>query len=70
MSLSNRVSEDLRILMPKIEIQVAQRSSKIPFIDMGTAENWLIREEIMKFSVRAIAEEMTVEVGNSDCVQG
>ena len=56
--------------MPKIEIQVAQRSSKIPFIDMGTAENWLIREEIMKFSVRAIAEEMTVEVGNSDCVQG
>ncbi|CAI6337018.1 unnamed protein product [Periconia digitata] len=61
MALSNRVSEDLRVLMPKIAVQVAQRSSKIPLIDMGTAENWLIREEVIQFCIHSVKETISPE---------
>jgi hypothetical protein len=49
MSISARVNENLKVLMPKIRQQVAQRTSSVPFIDLGTAENWLIRDEIAVF---------------------
>lgn len=66
MSLSKRVAEDLRTLMPKIAIQVEQRTCNTPSIDMGTAENWLIREEVIQFSVEAIRDHIKPEVHHSD----
>lgn len=62
MALSERISGDLGELMPKIAVQVAQRSSKIPFIDMGTAENWLIRDEVMEVCVRSVRDQISAEV--------
>jgi len=62
MSLSDRVSELVKELMPKIAVQIAQRSSAEPFIDMGTAENWLIREEVIRFFYYSIRNHISVEV--------
>lgn len=64
MALSDRMRGTVESVMPKIIIQVTQRSSINPPIDFGTAENWLIRKELVDFFKQSIAEELVEQVGS------
>ncbi|KAH9864491.1 hypothetical protein J1614_010425 [Plenodomus biglobosus] len=58
MALSNRMRGTIESIMPKILTQITQRSSSNPPIDFGTAENWLIRKELVDFFKDNIATEL------------
>ncbi|KAK8157459.1 pyridoxal phosphate-dependent transferase [Phyllosticta citrichinensis] len=58
MALSERMRGTVESIMPKIATQVAQRSSSNPPIDFGTAENWLIRSELVDFFKDAISKRL------------
>ncbi|KAK7516254.1 pyridoxal phosphate-dependent transferase [Phyllosticta citriasiana] len=62
MALSERMNGTVESVMPKIAIQVAQRSSSNPPIDFGTAENWLIRSELVDFFKDAISKRLNKQV--------
>ena len=62
MSLSHRMKENVEIIMPKIASQVAQRSSNSPPIDLGTAENWLIRTELVGLFAKSISKALAEQV--------
>ena len=65
MALSDRMRSTVESVMPKIATQVAQRSSSNPPIDFGTAENWLIRPELVEFFKNRISQELVEQVGNN-----
>ncbi|KAK7530980.1 pyridoxal phosphate-dependent transferase [Phyllosticta citribraziliensis] len=58
MALSERMRGTVESVMPKIATQVAQRSSSNPPIDFSTAENWLIRPELVEFFKDAIGKRL------------
>ncbi|OJJ45953.1 hypothetical protein ASPZODRAFT_26546 [Penicilliopsis zonata CBS 506.65] len=58
--LSNRMQKNVDSFMPKIAVQVAQRSADVPPIDLGTAENRLIRHEMVEIIKQAIQDNLTV----------
>ncbi|KAF1362624.1 PLP-dependent transferase [Lizonia empirigonia] len=59
MALSDRMRSTVESIMPKIATQVAQRSSSNPPIDFSTAENWLIRSELVEFFKDTLARDLT-----------
>ncbi|OJD30970.1 1-aminocyclopropane-1-carboxylate synthase [Diplodia corticola] len=58
MALSERMRDTVESIVPKIATQVAQRSSSNPPVDLGTAENWLIRSELVDFFKDAISKNL------------
>jgi len=62
MALSKRMQGTVESVMPKILTQVTQRSSSNPPIDFGTAENWLIRKELVVFFRDSIAKDLVEQV--------
>ena len=54
-AMSARGWSNVSAIMPKISAQVAERSRPDnPNIDLATAENWLIRNEIIEICKEAI----------------
>ena len=61
--MSSRGSANVDEIMPKITATVAERSKpQTSNIDLSTAENWLIRPEVIEICKVAIAENLCPEV--------
>jgi spore cortex formation protein SpoVR/YcgB (stage V sporulation) len=61
--MSRRGYSNVEAIMPKISAQVAERTKKINFhIDLSTAENCLIRPEIVQIYKTAIQEDLCSSV--------
>lgn len=61
--LSTRSSTMVQAIMPKISAAVAERTRlENPNIDLSTAENWLMREDLLKICKDAIAKELGSKV--------
>jgi hypothetical protein len=61
--LSTRMRSSVAALLPKIAASIAERTSIGPAkIDLATAENWLLRPELITLCNDAIAQKLTEEV--------
>lgn len=61
--LSSRMTNIIAAVLPQIAVTVAERSSSgPPKIDLATAENWLVRRELVSIYKEAFATEANVEV--------
>ena len=50
-------------VLPRIAVTVAERSSaQLPKIDLATAENWLVRDELVGIYKEAFARDVTEDV--------
>ena len=63
--LSSRMESIIATVLPRIAVTVAERSSAgRPKIDLSTAENWLVRRELLGIFKEAFAQDVNVEVIN------
>lgn len=54
-----RMNTVIAAVMPKIAVTVANRTSTAtPRIDLATAENWLVHEELVTLFMEAIAKNL------------
>ena len=61
--LSSRMESIIATVLPRIAVTVAERSSAgPPKIDLSTAENWLVRRELLGICKEAFAQDVNVEV--------
>lgn len=61
--MSKRGFSNVEAIMPKIRAQVAERTKTTNFnIDLSTAENCLIRPEVMEIYKKAIQEGLSSSV--------
>ena len=61
--LSKRGWSNVEAIMPKIKGALEQRSMpKNPNIDLSTAENWLVRPELIQLSKNAISTDLQAVV--------
>ena len=61
--VSTRMSTVIAAVMPKIAVTVANRtSSATPNIDLATAENWLVRDELVTLFMEAVAKNLDPKV--------
>lgn len=69
MALSSRGRNNVDNLMPKIAAMVAikteQRST--PVVDLGTAENWLMRQELVALFKTKLFERLCDDVSHPSC---
>lgn len=57
--VSTRMSTVIAAVMPKIAVTVANRTSTAtPRIDLATAENWLVRDELVTLFMEAVAKDL------------
>lgn len=64
MGLSTRGAGNVDAVLPKISAAVEERAKKSnKNIDMGTSENWLIRQELIALCKDAIQEGLAEKVG-------
>ncbi|KAI1934458.1 hypothetical protein LOZ66_005926 [Ophidiomyces ophidiicola] len=62
--LSQRSSGVVQTIMPKISAAVAERTRlENPNIDLSTAENWLLREELIEICKNGVVEGLAPKVG-------
>ncbi|KAK4086358.1 hypothetical protein Purlil1_9204 [Purpureocillium lilacinum] len=57
--LSSRMQKTASAILPKIAATIAERTSAVRKIDLATAENWLLRPEIVEICKNAIQENLT-----------
>ena len=63
-ALSVRMRSSVDFVLPKIAASIAERTSTGPAkIDLATAENWLLRPELIALCNDAMAQKLTEEVG-------
>jgi hypothetical protein len=68
-AFSDRGRSNIEAIMPKIKAAVEERESKMSSkIDLSTAENWLIRPELMELCKEAINEDLTAAVRRIACI--
>ena len=61
--MSKRGKANVDAIIPKIKAAVADRSKPATSnIDLSTAENWLIRPELIEICKSAISENLQAEV--------
>ena len=61
--ISQRGWSNVAMIMPKIRGAVAERANKTSSnIDLSTAENWLIREEVLEICRTAIQDNLKPKV--------
>ena len=61
--LSSRMTGIVAAVLPRIAVTVAERSSaQLPKIDLATAENWLVRDELVGIYKEAFARDVTEDV--------
>jgi hypothetical protein len=66
-NLSQRGWGNVEAIMPKIKGAVSERTSKITNnIDLSTAENWLLRTELVEICKHAVAEKLESKVRRRD----
>lgn len=63
--LSSRMQKMASAILPKIAATIAERTSAVRKIDLATAENWLLRPEIVEICKNAIQENLTEAVSTS-----
>lgn len=64
--LSTRMSKSVASMLPHIAATIAERTSKGPAkIDLATAENWLLRPELLEICKDAIAQNLTADVSKA-----
>lgn len=67
--LSQRSKAVVNDIMPKISAAVADRTRvDNPNIDLSTAENWLLRDELIEICKEAVSKDMTTKVCSLLCV--
>lgn len=52
-------------ILPKIAATIAERTSATRKIDLSTAENWLIRPEVVEIYKSALQKNLTASVRTS-----
>lgn len=63
MGLSLRGADNVAAILPRISLAVEERAKKDnTTIDLGTAENWLIRDELINLCREAIPEGLVAKV--------
>ena len=63
--VSARMSAIIAAVMPKIAVTVANiTSTATPKIDLATAENWLVRDELVTLFMEAVAKNLDFKVIN------
>jgi len=61
--LSRRMNKSVASMLPHIAATIAERTSKAPAkIDLATAENWLLRPELLEICKDAFVEKLTASV--------
>lgn len=61
--LSARMSGNIAAILPKIASTIAERTSNGPAkIDLSTAENWLLRPELLALCRDVISRNLTTDV--------
>ena len=61
--VSTRMSTVIAAVMPKIAVTVANKTSTAtPNIDLATAENWLVRDELITLFMEAVAKNLNHRV--------
>jgi hypothetical protein len=64
--LSTRMHNSVASMLPQIAATVAERTSKSPpKIDLATAENWLLRPELLELCKDAFVAKLTASVSPS-----
>ncbi|KAH8723133.1 pyridoxal phosphate-dependent transferase [Phaeosphaeriaceae sp. PMI808] len=58
--LSSRMQKPVSCILPKIEATISERTSGNPKIDLSTAENWLLRPEILKICKETVQNKLTL----------
>lgn len=62
--MSRRGWANIEVIMPKIKHGVEQRTAPHnDMIDLSTAENWLIRSELIEICKSSITQELVPQVG-------
>lgn len=62
-NLSRRAQENLQLIMPKIKGVVTERKNHdTEVIDLSTAENWLLRAELLPICQTAIKDHFQIDV--------
>ena len=65
--MSKRGFSNVEAIMPKIQAQVAERTKTTNFnIDLSTAENCLIRPELVEIYKKAIQDGLSSSVGPAE----
>ncbi len=60
---SDRMASTVSTMLPQITASLSQRSvTDVPKVDLATAENWLIRPELVALCKNAIAEDLVAQV--------
>jgi hypothetical protein len=68
--LSKRGAANVDTILPRISAAVAERSdSTVVRIDMSTAENWLLRDEIIELTKEGILSSLSPHVSPSIFIQ-
>ena len=64
-TMSKRGFANIESIMPRINDQVTERQKvKNHNIDLSSAENWLIRPELVEICKDAIQKDLTAKVGS------
>ncbi|KAF2128308.1 PLP-dependent transferase [Dothidotthia symphoricarpi CBS 119687] len=58
--LSSRMQKPVSAILPKIAATISERTSTTPKIDLATAENWLLRPEILDICKEAVQSSLTL----------
>ena len=62
-NLSDRMAGTVSAMLPQIAASLSQRSAtESPKIDLATAENWLLRPELVTLCKDAVAEDLVAQV--------
>lgn len=60
--LSQRMQRPTEALLPKINSSLAQRNDPAQVVNLATAENWLIRKEVLQIYRTALQTSLTCAV--------
>ena len=61
--LSQRAQGNVKLFMPIVAAKLEQRhSADVQKIDLATAENWLMRDEILPILENSVFKELTASV--------
>lgn len=66
--LSQRMQRPTEALLPKINSSLAQKTGPTQVVNLATAENWLIRKEVLQIYRKALQTSLTCAVSELSSV--